>query len=134
MAGWLGALNSGSTISQMESGFIGSPEYYGRAGSTDSAWVTSLYADVLHRPAAASEVSGWTQALSNGASRQDVSMGFLLSTEHLTAVVNGYYQHLLGRELDPSGKAGWVGILQAGGRDETIIGGIIASDEYFNQE
>ncbi|HUX70353.1 MAG TPA: DUF4214 domain-containing protein, partial [Cellulomonadaceae bacterium] len=133
MATWLGALNSGWTLSQVEAGFVGSPEYYARAGSTDSGWVTSLYADILHRSAAVSEVAWWTQFLRNGASRQDVSMGFLLSTEHLTMVVNGHYQHLLGRDLDPSGQATWVGILQVGGRDETIIGGIIASDEYFSR-
>ena len=60
-------------------------------------------------------------------------MGFLLSTERLSTVVDGYYQHLLGRSLDPSGKAYWVGILQAGGRNEAIIGGIIASIEYWNK-
>ena len=65
--------------------------------------------------------------------RNQVAMGFLLSTEHLTTVVNGYYQHLLGRGIDPSGQRTWVGILQAGGRDEAIIGGIIASAEYYGK-
>jgi Domain of unknown function (DUF4214) len=60
-------------------------------------------------------------------------MGFLLSTEHLNTVVTGYYQDLLGRGLDPSGQKTWVDILQAGGRNEAIIGGIIASDEYWNK-
>ncbi len=133
MATWLGVLNRGWTLSQMEAGFVGSPEYYARAGSTDSGWVASLYADVLDRSAAASEVAGWTQLLRNGASRRDVAMGFLLSTEHLATVVNEHYQHLLGRDLDPSGQATWVRILQAGGRDETIIGGIIASEEYVGR-
>ena len=70
--------------------------------------------------------------LNKGASRQSVSMGFLLSTERLNTIVEGYYQHLLGRGVDAAGQASWVQILQAGGRDEAIIGGIIASDEYYN--
>jgi Domain of unknown function (DUF4214) len=60
-------------------------------------------------------------------------MGFLLSTERLTTVVNGYYVDLLGRGIDPTGQRTWVGILQRGGRDEAIIGGIIASAEYYGR-
>jgi Domain of unknown function (DUF4214)/N-acetylmuramoyl-L-alanine amidase len=133
LASWLGAMGRGMTIEEMESGFIASPEYYAKAGSTYAGWVTKLYADVLNRPAAPSEVAGWTSALSRGMRRDQVAMGFLLSTEHLTTVVNGYYVDLLGRGIDPSGQRTWVGILQAGGRDEAIIGGIIASAEYYGK-
>ena len=58
-------------------------------------------------------------------------MGFLLSTERLTTVVDGEYQHLLGRRIDPSGRQTWVGLIQGGVRLEDVIGGIIASEEYF---
>jgi Domain of unknown function (DUF4214) len=129
----LAAMGRGMTIEQMQSGFIASSEYYAMAGSTDAGWVTKLYADVLNRTAAPSEVAGWTSALSRGIGRDQVAMGFLLSTEHLTTVVDAYYQQLLGRGIDPSGQRTWVGILQAGGRDEAIIGGIIASDEYYGR-
>ncbi|HUX71475.1 MAG TPA: DUF4214 domain-containing protein, partial [Cellulomonadaceae bacterium] len=130
---WLGKMSSGWTISQMESGFIASAEYYAKAGSTPAGWVTTLYADVLGRTAGPSEVAFWTGQLAGGASRSQVAMGFLLSTERLSTVVNGYYQHLLGRDLDPAGQSTWVGILQAGGRNEAIIGGIIASQEYYGR-
>ena len=128
---WLDELGRGLTISQMEAGFISSAEYYGQAGSDDATWVEFLYADVLGREAAPAEVAFWTGRLDAGATRYDVAMGFLLSTEHLTTVVDGIYQQLLGRGLDPAGLRTWVGILQAGGRDEAIIGGIIASEEYW---
>jgi hypothetical protein len=72
-----------------------------------------------------------TQRPDAGARRDQAAMGFLLSTERLSTVVNGHYLHLLGRGIDLSGQATWVGILQAGGRDEAIIGGIIASAEYY---
>lgn len=131
LATWLGAMERGWTVSQMESGFIASPEYYSRAGSTSAGWVTKLYADVLGRAAGANEVAYWVGRLSAGVSRNQVAMGFLLSTERLSTVISGHYQHLLGRGPDLSGLRAWVGILQAGGRDEAVIGGIIASDEYF---
>jgi hypothetical protein len=117
----------------MESGFIASPEYYAKAGSTDAGWVTNLYTDVLGRSAGASEVAGWTANLGNGMRRDQVAMGFLLSTERLSTLVDGHYKKLLGRGIDPSGQKTWVGILQAGGRDEAIIGGIIASEEYYGR-
>ncbi len=130
---WLTMMAAGGTIQQMEAGFLASPEYYLRAGSTDAGWVRRLYQHVLGRSAATSEVNHWVQALRSGLSRTQVGMGFLLSTEHLTTVVDGYYVDLLGRHIDPSGRTTWVGKIQAGDRVEAIIGGIIASDEYFTR-
>lgn len=130
---WLVAMGQGLTIAQIESGFIASDEYFARSGGTFAGWVRSLYLDVLDREPAWAEVRSWTAALDAGASRQRVAVGFLLSWEHLSTVVDGYYQHLLGRSLDPQGQYAWVSALQSGGRDEAIIGGIVASDEYWGR-
>jgi hypothetical protein len=133
MNAWLAAMNRGFTVSQIEAGFIASPEYFAKAGNTNARWVQQLYTDVLGRSAGPSEVNFWTGRLSAGMSRSQVAMGFLLSTERLSTVVNEYYLQLLGRGLDPSGRASWVKILQAGGRNEAIIGGIISSPEYYSK-
>ncbi|NMR20886.1 DUF4214 domain-containing protein [Cellulomonas fimi] len=133
LTNWLGWMDRGWTTSQMESGFIASAEYYGQSGGTDDGWVRKLYADVLGRSAGAGEVTFWTDRLKGRSGRAEVAMGFLLSTERLNTVVEGHYRHLLGRGLDPSGQRSWVGILQAGGRDEAIIGAIVASEEYFGR-
>lgn len=131
LAGWLRAMTSGLTIEQIQSGFIASDEYYAAAGGTPSAWVSQLYRDVLGRSAASSEVSAWVAALRRGESRSGVAMGFLLSTENLTTVVDGYYMDMLGRHIDPTGQRGWVRLIQQGARDEQIVAGIIASAEYW---
>ncbi|WP_454050468.1 DUF4214 domain-containing protein [Cellulomonas sp. Marseille-Q8402] len=132
-AGWLGAMQSGMIIQQMEAGFLASPEHYAGSGSTDAGWVTRLYQQVLGRSAGASEIASWTSTLARGASRYDVAMGFLLSTEHLTAVVDGHYVHLLDRHIDPTGARSWVRDIQQGARVEAVIGGIIASAEYYSR-
>jgi hypothetical protein len=129
-AGWLSAMRSGATIQQMEAGFIASDEYYAQAGGTDADWVRQLYAHVLGRSAGDAEVQAWTQALARGGSRYQAAMGFLVSYEHLTAVVDGYYQYLLGRGIDPAGAHGWVIAIQGGVRVEAVIAGIVASAEY----
>lgn len=69
--------------------------------------------------------------LAQGYSRETVALGFLLSTERLTTVVDGYYLHLLGRSIDPSGRGTGGIAIQQGARTEQIIGGIVSSDEYF---
>ena len=129
---WLDKMAAGWTVAQIGSGFIASDEYYAQAGSTPAGWVQQLYGDVLGRGAAPDEVAFWVGQQARGLSRPGVAIGFLLSTEHLSTVVDGYYEYLLGRSLDPTGQATWVGRLQAGGRDEDIIGGILASEEYWN--
>lgn len=130
---WLGAMGRGWTVQEIEAGFLASPEYYEKAGGTDAGWVRKLYGHVLGRGAAESEVAHWVDKLSTGASRRDVSMGFLMSTEHLTTVVDSYYQHLLRRNIDPSGKVTWVTKIQRGSRVEEIIASIVSSQEYRNK-
>ena len=128
---WLGHLAGGMTIQSMEAGFLAADEYYGQAGSADGVWVAHLYGHVLGRSAAQSEIDFWTGRLRAGATRNSVALGFLLSTEHLVSVVDGYYQQLLGRGIDPTGSRSWVAAIQGGRRVEEIIGGIVASEEYF---
>ena len=127
---WLRAMSDGSTISQLESGFLASSEYYARAGSTDTGWVTKLYTDVLGRAGAPPDVAAWVLHL-HSLRPDQVAMGVLLSTERLNTLVDGQSQHLLGRGADPTSQRTWVGLLQAGGHDETVIGRIVTSDEYW---
>ncbi len=130
LASWLRQMRRGYRISEMEAGFLASNEYYQKAGATPSGWVRALYLDVLGRAPTGAEVSTWTGRMST-MSRFEIARGFLLSTEHLSAVVDAYYVALLGRHLDPTGRQTWVHAIQRGARRETIIGSIVASAEYF---
>jgi len=117
----------------MEAGFVASDEYFMQAGSTISGWVARLYQHVLKRTPASSEVAFWAARASGGATRYQIALGFLLSTEHLSTVIDGYYQELLDRGIDPAGQWSWVTAIQYGARVEAIIGGIVASDEYVSK-
>lgn len=127
---WLGQMRSGMQIEQMTAGFLASDEFFARGGSTATGWVTLLYQTVLDRSPGAPETASWVRAIGAGTDRASVARGFLYSTEHLSSVVDGYYTDLLGRHLDPSGQATWVGLIQAGHRDEEIIAAIVSSAEY----
>ena len=130
-ANWLQALKTGSTIQQVEGRIIASAEYYRVSGGTSQGWVKRLYANVLDRTPSAAEVNVWTGRIAGGMSRQDVAARFLLSTEHVTTLVDGFYVDLLGRNLDDGGRRTWVAAIQGGTRIETVIGRIIGSAEYY---
>lgn len=129
---WLQKFREGWTLEQLDAGFLASEEFYNLYGGNAANWVVSLYEAVLLREPSDSEVEFWVNELQTGSlSMSGVSLGFLLSTEYLTTTVNAYYQSLLGRDIDPSGRATWVGLIQGGARDEQIVAGILASDEYW---
>jgi hypothetical protein len=56
---WLNALAQGANRLDVEAGIIASDEYFQRQGSDNIGFVSGVYRDVLHRPAAAAEVNGW---------------------------------------------------------------------------
>jgi hypothetical protein len=141
---WLQRMREGLTIQQMEAGFLSSPEYWAAHGSIEILYVYGLYADVLGREPSQGDASFWARAISicgarpgwnpgwSCIPRESVALQFLLSTERLATDLEADYQWLLGRSLDPSGSATWVHQLQSGVRYETVVGSIIASDEYWN--
>jgi hypothetical protein len=131
LEGWVGYLNRGATIEQLEAGIMASPEYFGKAGGGNDPWVRRMYADVLGRTPGNAEVAYWTNALGMGRiDRYTAAMGFLISVEHLQAVVTAQYEHLLGRGTDQAGRDGWVAAIQRGMRLEELVAGITGSIEY----
>lgn len=130
--GWLAAFSRGLTPQQLEAGFAASDEFYNSNGSAD-AWVAALYRLVLDREAQPFEVASWVGAMQQGLSRYQVALGFELSREHLTTVLDGLYQQLLGRSLDPTGREGWIAALQGPVRLEQVVANIVGSPEYLQR-
>ncbi len=59
---WTGRFRDGATNETLVAGFVASSEYYYKAAKGNGSpadWIHSLYRNVLHRPAAAAEVSAW---------------------------------------------------------------------------
>jgi uncharacterized protein DUF4214 len=92
---------------------------------------SNLYADVLGRLAAPSEVEYWRGQLAAGQSQDSVVVGFVLSTEHRSNVVQGLYHDYLGRGTDPGGEAYWVNVLGQGVSEFQLLALIVGSDEYY---
>ena len=63
---WLGQFLHGVTNETLIGGFVGSVEYFynpSKGKGNEAAWISAAYGDVLHRPAAPSDIAYWTGVL-----------------------------------------------------------------------
>lgn len=62
LAYWVAIFKSGGTTEDINSGFVGSNEYYNksnRGGGNPAKWTASAYLDTLFRAAATNEMDYW---------------------------------------------------------------------------
>lgn len=86
LALWSGQLSQGIAVDQVARGFVGSAEFAATYGALDAnAFVTQLYANVLHRTPDAPGLQSWLSALASGSSRAHVMTGFTDSNENRIA-------------------------------------------------
>jgi hypothetical protein len=152
LSAWVGALNNGASLTQLVQAFLSSAEFQARfSGATGSAtaFVTQLYANVLHRAPDAAGLSAWVNVLQSGSQSQaQVLAGFSESTENqnntANLVSNGIwvaneqaasvarlYYATLNRAPDANGLVSWTTALQNGSLTlEQEAGDFMASSEF----
>ena len=124
-------LANGGTLDFARGALLGSDEYFSLHGSSNDAFVSALYQDVLGRAADPGGKANWLQQMMQGMSRRDVALHVLLSPEARQVQVAGFYLSFLKRQADQGGLAGFQNQLLQGVREQVVIAEIIASDEYF---
>jgi hypothetical protein len=129
VTGWVDALNSGASPSEVALSFTTSQEYRANLITTD-------YQFFLGRKPSAAEIGGWQAALQAGLGENQLQAAFLGSNEffadHGSAVnswMDAVYKHVLGRPVEPAGLAFWSAELQAGMPRETVALDILLSPE-----
>lgn len=101
-------------------------------GSTNAAYVNSLYANILNRTADPVGAASWTAALNAGAmTRTQVAYNMLVRPEYETDLIDQYYLTYLGRPADPLGKATWLHALQTGLTEQAVLSGILGSPDGY---
>jgi hypothetical protein len=129
---WIGFLNRGGTVEQLEAILIGSAEYFSsRGGGTVNGFLQALYGDVLRRPIDSSGSQSWGQAIANGLSRTAVAGNILASSESDQLEVQDLFRQVLRRPADTSGLSTYTTALQQGMPNELLLAVLTASDEYF---
>jgi acylphosphatase len=129
--GWVGLLQHGGTIEQVISGLVSSPEYHALQGGTNSAFVASLYTNILDRTGSSAEVQGWVNAMAHGMTPTQVANAILNSGEYRTNLVEADYQTYLSRAADAAALAGWLNRLNQGVPDQAVLASILGSPEAF---
>jgi hypothetical protein len=148
LAGWTSALNSGTGLQTVADAFAASAEFqtdYGALGNT--AFVTQLYQNALHRAPDAGGLNNWVTDLNSGMTRAQVVVGFSESQEAINdfaaavgqglwvgnvdaAEVARLYDTALGRLPDLSGLANWTNTLEVGASLQTVANGFVGSAEF----
>ena len=131
---WVGQVGSGMTFEWFQSYLIGSAEYYslpskGKSNNTD--FVKSMYNDVLGRNVDPGGLNYFVSLLNAGAparrsSRSSCSVPSIWRRPSTATTSTSSAATAI-----PAVRDYWVGQLQAGRRDETIVALIIGSDEYY---
>jgi len=126
---WVGALNSGTSRTQVAYAIANSNEY-----RTD--FIQTDYQIFLNRSADAGGMSTWLAAFSSGATDEQVDAGILGSDEFFTdsgstnnGYINAVYQYLLGRSADSGGISTWTSALNSGIPRTQVAYAIDASNE-----
>lgn len=129
---WSDKLRSGVSSADVVSFFYASPEYYRLTGSTNRAWVRSLYVQILGREPDRGGWDSWTGAADQGTPLTTIARSFYQSPESRMTRVRGLYGSLLGRAPEPEGLAHWTEVLRSG-RDIELAIVLASSPEYENR-
>ncbi|MCQ2529212.1 MAG: DUF4214 domain-containing protein [Saccharofermentans sp.] len=153
---WVDALDGGASREKVFDGFINSQEWanvcfkYGiKSGGSASpsirlepsaeilAFAERLYTICLGRPADASGLKAWAEALANReGSGAKVAHGFFFSEEFVGKdydngeFVRRCYLTFMDREPDAGGYAAWVEALDKGATREQVFNGLVKSPEF----
>lgn len=140
---WIDAMEKkGLNLVAVAKSFIASPEFVNLFGAntTDTAFLTALYGNVLHRAPDAGGLAYWSNALKGGMSRADVLISFSDSTENRSQVILGQngveaqtyrlYKAAFDRKPDADGLNYWINARKQGVSLENVAQSFIASDEF----
>lgn len=107
------------------------PPFTPAASGLSARYVQAIYHDILGRSPAASELAAATNALALGATRSQLALTLLGSSEYRAHVVGSAYEAYLHRAPMPSETNTFVMLLGSGAGDEGLRAQILGSPEYF---
>ncbi|MBX7165120.1 MAG: DUF4214 domain-containing protein [Pirellulales bacterium] len=127
---WIGAVQNGAALETVQSLLYGSSEFLARVGGNNTAFVQTLYQQVLGRQGSPGEWNLWVGPLNAGAAtRSGTATVFLTSPEARARLIDGWYRLYLNRPADTGGIAFWTGYL-AGNSQFAAQLAIVTSPEY----
>jgi hypothetical protein len=126
VAAWVTVMQGGVSEEQVESRFMLSTEY-AALHPTSTAFVQSLYGNILGRAGSTAEVAAWVSALSTSASESDAISAFQRSSEATNRGLLGLYWSILNGGNDGAA-ATYLISLQSGGTLANVAIAMASSD------
>jgi hypothetical protein len=121
-----------------EEGILSSKEYFfdhrdGAGLATDQQWLTGLYENVLLRGPDAAGFGNNLTSMLNGTAQQRLAITTALTTssEYRRDVIKNLFATYLRRQPTPKGLAADLTAIQNGETIESLISGLVSSNEYF---
>jgi hypothetical protein len=127
---FVNALGSGLTLAQVEALILSSPEFFQRAGGTNSGFITALYHDLLNRSPESGGLTAFLSAMNAGATQEEVAAAFLSSDEYHQDIINIIYLQYLRRNAESFGLNAFTQLMHNGLTQEALIAIILSSSEY----
>ena len=109
-------------------GIVGSPEFYGDAGSTPAGFLAAVYRDLLGRQVDDTGATAWSAAMASGLTHQAVASAVIASGEYEADEVAWWYQTYLRRPANAAEITSWVSLVHGG---VTAAQGVVSP--YSNQ-
>lgn len=88
---WAGLLQRGASDTSIRAEILGSDEYRGNAGGTESAFLDAIYPSVIGRPSSVPERANAEVWLRAGSSRADLAAALIEADEARRTLVAGWY-------------------------------------------
>jgi len=122
-------LAAGGTWDGLRTTFLGSNEYYRRAGGSANAFLAALYRDVMGRAIDPVGQSEFGRLLRNE-DRDTVAKRLLATDEAQNKKVTDIYDALLDRSASAGEVDFYADLLSRGMREEQVVSAFVASPEY----
>jgi hypothetical protein len=140
---WTTQLQKGMSDVELQAALLASPEFYATASSAsapldrtpsaDRLWIDALYQSVLGRTADQAGENYWADLLHGRVTLYTIARSFSSTAENQSLGIEQSYQQYLGRPADSAGLAYWLDQFQRGAANETLVAGLVGSDEFFKQ-
>src|SRR5262249_35269858 len=131
-SGWRQFLQTGGSHEQVVQAIWESPEHRG-------IQVDAFYQNLLHRAADARGRAGFVHLMLSGATEYDVQRMIIASPEYRSlhpdnvSFLNGVYNDVLARAIDPIGQSGWQSAMQNGMSRDDVARLVLTSPEHEMQ-
>jgi hypothetical protein len=128
---WVQALEHGISADQVATDFLLSSEY-AKLHAHNADFISSLYQNVLGRPADANGLANFVSALAAGQTRAAVVTSFLTSPERYRHIVDQLFEELFQHRADPTSLQLYSSQLQSGTyAPDSLELTLIGSDKFF---